>query len=189
MINIKLGNWNKVEAITFISVIIAIIVNAILTHDAFPALISAICGITYVTLAGKGTPLCYIIGLIGTFFYSAMAFQHSLWGHLAIYVLYYIPMQFLGFILWNKNLQKNKDVIVKKKLTNKERLLYLAISIIAILLLICILYKLKDAHPVLDGITTIFSFLGMYFTVKRCIEQWISWMIVNTLSLLMWTFY
>ena len=44
----------------------------------------------------------------------------------------------------------------------------------------------SDSRPILDGITTVFSIAGMYFTVKRCIEQWIAWMIVNTFSFLMW---
>ena len=26
----------------------------------------------------------------------------------------------------------------------------------------------------------------MYLTVKRCVEQWLIWMIVNSLSLIMW---
>ena len=37
-----------------------------------------------------------------------------------------------------------------------------------------------------DGITTVLSVAGMYLTVKRCIEQWIIWMVVNGLSALMW---
>ena len=45
---------------------------------------------------------------------------------------------------------------------------------------------MKDKNPIIDGITTIFSLAGMYLTVKRCIEQWQIWMLVNGLSAIMW---
>ena len=54
---------------------------------------------------------------------------------------------------------------------------------------VCAIFLIKFFHgsdPVLDGITTVLSVFGMYFTVKRCIEQWFMWMIVNGLSALMW---
>ena len=44
----------------------------------------------------------------------------------------------------------------------------------------------KDTHPLLDSVTTVFSIGGMYLTVRRAVEQWIFWMVVNTLSLAMW---
>ena len=31
-----------------------------------------------------------------------------------------------------------------------------------------------------------FSILGLFLTVKRCIEQWYVWIIVNGLSAIMW---
>ena len=43
-----------------------------------------------------------------------------------------------------------------------------------------------DATPYIDGVTTIFSIFGMIFTVRRCIEQWYVWILVNGLSVVMW---
>ena len=51
---------------------------------------------------------------------------------------------------------------------------------------ILILWYFNDKSPVFDGITTVFSVIGMYLTVKRCIEQWVAWIIVNGLSSFMW---
>ena len=49
-----------------------------------------------------------------------------------------------------------------------------------------VLFLLKDSHPILDGCATALSLVGMYLTVKRCIEQWVVWFIVNLLSVIMW---
>ena len=184
----KLGNWNKVEIVAFFLVVVSIIINAILTHDYWVALVSSLCGITYTILAGKGTPICYIAGVLGSTFYCILSYQNTLWGNLILYACYYVPMQILGFFQWNKNLQKGSSIIVKTKLSNKSRLLCILFAIFVMILTSLVLMYFKDAHPILDSITTVGSVFGMYFTVKRVIEQWIAWMIVNSLSLLMWLY-
>ena len=40
--------------------------------------------------------------------------------------------------------------------------------------------------PGLDSLTTVLSIAAMVMTVKRCVEQWILWIIVNACSVIMW---
>lgn len=186
MTNNKTNSWKSFEKVGFTFVILFVIVHAILRNDSFAATISALCGITYTFLAGKGLPKCYLFGVTGSGFYSFLSFQNALWGNLLLYLGYYVPMQILGYFRWNKNLQKSKKEIVKIELPNKE-------FFFLVLILLCIstgvyyvLLNLNDTNPLLDSITTVFSIGGMYLTVRRAIEQWIFWMVVNTLSLAMW---
>ena len=176
----------RFELIIFVLIYVFLFVNAVIRHDSWIALTSAFCGITYTILAGKGIPVCYPIGATGSAFYVYLSFLSNLWGNLLLYACYYIPMQIIGFFKWNKNLKSNKYEIIKTSLNNKERVLLFSISIIVSAAAIIILSKTGDSNPVIDGLTTVFSILGMYLTVKRCIEQWIVWMGVNFLSLVMW---
>ena len=163
-----------------------IVFNAIINGDKPVAVISAICGITYTFYAGKGRPICYIFGLCGSCLYGFLAFQSSLWGNLLLYVLYYIPMQILGYFKWNSHLKEDKQEIIKVSMQKKAfSLLCIALVCITACLTVA-LYYFKDTHPILDSITTIFSVGGMYLTVKRTIEQWFFWGIVNLLSFIMW---
>ncbi len=177
---------NKIELLGFIFVYAILFINAILTHDSFIAFVSAFCGITYTILAGKGIPLCYPIGATGSAFYAYLSFASHFWGNLVLYLFYYIPMQIIGFFKWNKNLKADKYEIIKIKLSKRERYLFFSIALLISFISIYVLYHLGDKNPIIDGITTIFSILGMYLTVKRCIEQWIVWFIVNFLSFIMW---
>ena len=186
MPKLKLGSWKKSEAIIYFFVIAFIIARGIFNGDYYVAVISAICGITYTVLAGKGVPICYLIGVTGSGFYSFLSFQNALWGNLLLYLLYYIPMQIVGFFKWNKHLKQDEEVIVKESLQAKEWLIIISSTIVISAIAVCVLYILNDKHPILDGITTIVSVCGMYLTVRRAIEQWVAWMIVNALSLLMW---
>ena len=95
-------------------------------------------------------------------------------------------MQILGFLRWSKHINSKTKSIVKIKLSNRHRFLLLGISSILSVIAIIILKQLNDTHPIIDGITTVLSIAGMYLTVRRAIEQWIAWMIVNALSSIMW---
>lgn len=183
---IKADIFNKKELIIFSLVYIVLFVNALFTNDSIIALLNAFCGITYTILAGKGKPVCYLFGIAGSGFYCILAFISNLWGNLLLYACYYMPMQIIGYFRWNKNLKQDRKDIIKTYLSNKERIAVFIISTACSFCLIALLKHFGGKNPILDGITTVLSVAGMFLTVKRCIEQWIVWFIVNTLSLIMW---
>ena len=175
IVKVELNKFNKLEKIALIIIYAILFINAFIMKDSNIALASAFCGITYTLLAGKGLPICYLFGVIGSSFYCYLSFHNALWGNLLLYALYYVPMQILGFFQWSKNLKNGGSEIIKTSLNTKEKIFT-----------IYILNILGDKSPCIDGITTIFSIAGMFLTVKRCIEQWLIWIIVNGLSLVMW---
>lgn len=177
---------NKLEIFVFALILILIVVHGFLRHDNVAAVISAICGISYTFIAGKGKPVCYLFGLTGSGFYCYLSFMSALWGNLLLYALYYIPMQILGYFRWNKNLKTGTKNIIKISLPTKEMSILLVIMVLGMMGCFFILSYFKDLHPVLDSITTVLSIGGMYLTVRRAIQQWIFWMGVNLLSLIMW---
>ena len=184
--NIKAGNKNLIEISLMLVVICFILVQAFLNGDSYIAIISAICGITYTYIAGKGNPICYLFGVTGSFFYCWLSFQNHLWGNLILYAAYYLPMQIVGFFRWNKNLKSGEKTIVKIKLSKLELSRIVSILFIITFFVYVTLVLSHDTHPILDSLTTVFSLGGMYLTVRRAIEQWLFWMGVNLLSLSMW---
>lgn len=185
-VNKELTGWKKHEIIGLSIAIAIIFYNALFLKDSLIAVCSAICGILYTTIAGKGKISCYFFGLMGSGCYITLSFLNALWGNMLLYMFYYIPMQVLGIFKWRKHLQKDSKEIIKAKMTTKERILLTIVAIVGCFITAVILNIFSDQSPVIDGITTFLSILGMYLTVKRCIEQWIIWMIVNGLSLIMW---
>lgn len=182
----EIADWKIYENFGLLFVIALILHNIIFLHDNFAAVVSSLCGILYTILAGKGKIYCYFFGLAGSGCYVALAAINSVWGNALLYLLYYIPMQILGIYKWKKHLKINSAEIVKSKLSNRERIIYLLICILGSILTVFVLSILNDVSPLIDGITTFLSIVGMYFTIRRLIEQWIIWMIVNGLSFVMW---
>lgn len=187
-IKTELRNFGRFERIIFPLIICFIICISVYIGDNKIALISAICGISYTILAGKGKISCYFIGITGTICYSYLAYKNGFYGNLALYSLYYLPMEVIGIIKWKKHLKKETREIVKTCLSNKERIIYTGISIISSVILAVILRLTGDKSPVIDSLATVLSILGQFLTVRRCIEQWYVWFIVNLLSLIMWIY-
>ena len=119
-IKTELSGWGKYERIIFPLVLVSIIIISFIINDSKIALISAICGISYTILAGKGKISCYLFGLMGTMCYAYISYKNQLYGNLSLYMLYYLPMQVIGIFKWKKHLNKNTGVINKTKLSNKE---------------------------------------------------------------------
>ena len=178
--------FKKSEIIGTITIYLILLLNVFVFKDSPIAFVSAFFGITYTILAGKGTPICYIFGIMGSSFYGYLSFHNALWGNLILYMGYYVPMQILGYFRWHKHLKSDKYEIEKTFLSKKELFVLILISILACIISTFILILTKDKSPYIDAITSVLSIAGMYLTVKRAIEQWWFWMIVNGFSAFMW---
>lgn len=185
-VNKELNGWKKQEIIFLSLVLLFILISSHLVKDTPIAVMSAICGILYTIIAGKGKISCYFFGLAGSWCYVWLSLSNALWGNMLLYLCYYIPMQVLGIFRWKKHLHNDTNEIIKIKLNTKQRIILLLIGIVGSVLTSGILYFCHDKSPVADGITTFLSILGMYLTVRRAIEQWVVWFIVNGISVLMW---
>ena len=184
--HIRFFKYLHLEPIIFIFLFMVILINAIVFNDNLISVVYAICGILYTIFAGQGQIKCYIFGIISTLCYSYLAYKSAIYGNMLLNLCYYLPMQISGIFAWKKNINKETNEILKTKLNNKTRLIMAVSTIITVFCLTIIFQNLDDKSPVIDSITTILSILAMYLTVKRCIEQWILWTIVNFLSIIMW---
>ncbi|MCQ2738936.1 MAG: nicotinamide riboside transporter PnuC [bacterium] len=183
---IKLDIIMNREKVFFAILITILAINYFVFKDNLASVLSAFWGVSYAFLAGKGKPSCYLFGLSGSGLYGWLSFANAFWGNLVLYLFYYIPMQILGFFKWNNNLKNGKKEIIKTCLSHKEKLTLSILITITTIIFGIALYYMHDKNPLFDSITTIGSIAGMYLTVKRCIEQWLIWIIVDSLSALMW---
>lgn len=188
LIKSEFKNWGKYERVLFPLILVLTVIVSIIIDDNKIALVSALCGMSYTILAGKGKISCYFIGMIGTFCYSYIAFKNGFYGNLVLYMLYYLPMEIIGILKWRKHLKKEVREIIKTRLSDRDRIIYVAIAIFLSVGLSFVLRLFEGSTPYLDGTVTILSVIGQLLTVKRCIEQWYVWFIVNFLSLIMWIF-
>ncbi|MDQ0427494.1 nicotinamide mononucleotide transporter [Planomicrobium stackebrandtii] len=159
--------------------------------DTLLGLISSLSGMLCVLLVAKGKISNYYFGIIQTSTYAYISFTYGLYGEAMLNGLFYFPIQFIGLYLWHRNTIKNKnsvqgeDIIVKTM--NPSSWLYTAIAIIIGTILYAILLEAIGGRSVgLDSATNVLSVTAQILMLKRFAEQWLVWILVNILSIVLW---
>lgn len=154
----------------------------------FTGMAAAISGVICVVLVAKGNILNYIFGIVNVSLYAYISFKAALYGDSALNALYYLPMQFIGWYSWMKGRGARGGVtILAKRMTKVERVILLAISTIALLIIAYLLDLAGDPQPLKDSATTVLSVIAMFLMVRRYMEQWVLWVVVNIISVIMWS--
>ncbi len=182
----ELTGWSKVETILVPLVLVFVLATSIYMQDTVIATIVALFGITCTFLAGKGKISCYMLGIISSLGNAYIFFAEDLPGNFLLQLCYYFPMQIIGLIAWSKHMQQDKQEIIKTQLSNKERLLFIIILPILSIALGFVFMHFDGNRPFLDAFTTLFAITGVYLTMRRCIDQWGAWFVVNALETIMW---
>ena len=114
-----------------------------------------------------------------------MAFQARLFGEVIFYLLIDLPMIFISFFMWKKHIGKDLKV-ESRKLSLKQILIILTISIFTVWGYAWFLKLIGGVNVVVDSISTVVSFIATMLMALRYREQWLLWVIVYLVSIIMW---
>lgn len=148
--------------------------------------IAAVSGIFCVVLCAKGKKEQYIWGLINVIGYIVIAFINKYYGEVMLNMIYYLPSQFLGYFLWNKHQNKKNNKVEGRKLNLKKSILLLLLCTFSILGYKLILDLLGGNATLLDSASTMVSVVANTLMLLRYREQWLLWIIIDTITVVMW---
>lgn len=182
----ELSGWKKWE-VAWLAIAVAVITGlSIYWGDSLMGIISAVTGVVCVVCAGKGKLSAYTFGLVNCVLYAIIAYGAKLYGETMLNVIYYIPMQFVGFFTWSKHMNLETQEVEKKRMDwGKRGILVLAIAVSTYVYGLILQY-FGDAMPFVDSFTTVSSVIAMIISVKMFTEQWIVWVFVDIFSVIMW---
>ena len=182
----QLRGWRTTEVLWLAFSLSSIISLSIYWGDTTMGITAAATGMMYTILAGKGKPSCFLFGLINTPLYAWIAFNAGYYGDLSLNIYYFI-MMFPGLAAWLHHRSSIPESgIVRTRLSNKGRLRLFAACAVGILALWGILHLINGNRPFCDAATNILSIAAMLLTVRRAIEEWVLWIIVNSVEVFMW---
>lgn len=158
-----------------------------ITKDTMVSLVSGITGIISVVLCSQRKISFYFFGFIQLFTYMYLAWQQRFYGELVENIFYIITM-IIGIITWLKNYNKDEQIVESKRLS------IIQLSIISsIMILLCIIvgYYMSNytdnTQPYMDSFSTIPAFIAQSLLMLRYREQWIFWVIIDIVSIFMWS--
>ncbi|USK40778.1 nicotinamide riboside transporter PnuC [Cytobacillus firmus] len=182
-------NWTRFEIIWLITFTLVNIYLFFAWSDSLLGLISSISGMLCVVLVAKGKIANYYFGIVQTLTYAYIAYGYGLYGEAMLNALFYFPVQFIGIYLWRKH--KTNQVVkgedVKVKSLSKKGWLYTLVSITVLTIGYGFFLRYLEGNFVwTDSATNVLSITAQILMLKRFAEQWLLWISVNVLSIILW---
>ena len=182
----EITGWKAFDIIWLLIATAVILGLSVYWKDTWISLIAALTGVWCVILTGKGKRSSFIFGLINVIFYAIVAFQAKYYGEVMLNVLYYLPMNFVGWFAWKKHMNDEIGEVVKTRLPFKKSLVVYALTAVAIFGYGVILKSLGGNLPFIDSMSTVISIVAQILSVKRLTEQWVLWIVVDVVTVVMW---
>ena len=178
---------NKFEWFLIIAISILNIIPFILTKSVdMIGITSSITGVICVVMTAKGHISCYFWGFINIVTYILIAYNAKLYGEVILNAAYYLPLQFIGYYMWDKHINKDTKIVKTKGMNIKSIIILFFASVIGTFTYSYILGLMGSNLPLANSMASALSLIAMYLSVKRYKEQWILWIFVNIVSLYMW---
>ena len=201
--NSKSDLFNKIfNAFILIGMaVVTVIVTAIKLGDAdggramlVVAAVGSLMGVLSTVLSANGRILTFLFGLIDVSIYGVMCLLGAKYGNAALHLLYFLPMQFVGFFQWRKRGAAEGEQVRARRLSGRQWLLFGSIflaGLLAAYFILCALDKTEAAGVVrwlvlMDALSMMCNILGQLLLSTAYMEQWFFWIGVNIASVVMW---
>jgi len=182
----ELTGWKTSEIIWLSIAFLVVLIGSIIREKNTVSLIAGLVGVTCVVLSGKGKLSNFIFGFVQCFLMGIVALRSNLYMNGLMYLVYFVPMEVIGFISWKKHINAESQEVIKRKMTWMNRLLW-GICIIALTGIFSYIMNLtNNQQPILDSFSAICNITAMIIAIKRYAEQWWIWLIVNVLHVILW---
>lgn len=177
-------DWTRFDFAWFIIANLIILAVSIYLKNDPISIVSAITGVCCVIFISKKMIANYYVGIINVSLYAYLAFQSRLFGDFMLNAFYYLPMQFVGIYTWKKAIKSNH--IESKSLSSKQKINLLIYVVALIIAYSYLLYLIGGNLVVIDATSTVLSVIAMFLMINQYTEQWYLWVIVNSISIIMW---
>ena len=165
------------------------------------AAFGSLMGIASSVSSANGKIITFLFGILDVSIYGIMCLLNwnngsSGLGTGVLHLLYFFPMQFVGFYQWKRQGKNHSGSVNAKRLDKKHRILSSILFILIVILsYIIICHFDKSASKsyirlavILDVLPFACNIMGQLLMSFVYMEQWIFWLGVNTFSILMWSY-
>lgn len=140
-------------------------------------------------LAGRNNIHTWWTGIVSSALFGVLFFNNQLYADATLQVFFLITgvIGWIGWIGWNA---KNDNGVLKITTTPSDQLVtYLVSAILVAVAYGMLLHKFTDAYaPFVDSVVLTMSVVGQFMLMRKRIESWGIWLIVNTISVpLFWS--
>ena len=141
---------------------------------------SAIC----VWLAVKQNIWTWFWGAIGVGFFGPMFFHYNLYSDALLQILFFLPMQVVGWYWWmKKGPSHNNDLPVKTMSVTDNMSILMAILGLTFLTGDYMANYTDASFPYIDALTTWMSVFAQILMIKKIVESWALWVAMDAIAI------
>lgn len=129
-------------------------------------------------LAGRNKISTWPVGIVATILFAVLFFQAKLYADVTLQVFFMVT----GIIGWSnwKNKTQTKNIT---SIDLRSQLKYSGLAILTALIYGSVLHYFTDAYaPFIDSLVLTFSILAQFLLMRKHIQTWMFWLLVNSLS-------
>ena len=164
--------------------------NLLLLVASFGSIMGVLCNVC----SANGKILTFLFGFFDVSIYAVLCFIDRKYGNGLLYALYFLPMQFVGFVQWRKRGASAEEQVEARRFNAKQWLLYSSVFLVGSILAYIILAKVDKtaadsflkAAVLFDAISMMCNLIGQLLMTLAYMEQWIFWIGVNIFTIAMW---
>ena len=140
--------------------------------------LAVIFSVTYVVLAAKGNIWCWFFAAASVSIYIYLCYEAKLFAE-TILQIFYLLMAFLGYFSWSNS---NRKFIVKQLSISHHILIILSGAVITFLIGFYLATYTEAKMPIIDSFTTCFSIIATFLVIRKVLENWLYWIIIDIVS-------
>jgi len=138
-------------------------------------IIGVLTALVYVALAAKSNRICFLFGLLSSLIYIYLATVSKFYFDSFING-YYVLMSVYGWFAWTSK----KGLPTIRSLSKVEFIILITTGLCIAFILAFIAESYSDASlAYFDAFTTIFAIIATWMVVKRYLENWLIWIVVD----------
>ena len=155
--------------------------------------VGALMGVISVVLSANGNILTFVFGLVDVLIYSYTLLDQNVPMTLGLHLLYFLPMEFIGFFGWRTRGATAKKAVQARRLTPKGWLNVIALFILVYGAVLAVAWLIARYQGTLDwakmsfdtAVTTA-NIVALVLMAKAYMDQWYLWLLVNITSIILW---
>ena len=145
-----------------------------------------------VWLISRRHMLTWPVGIVSVLLYMALFYQIRLYSD-ALEQIYYLGASVYGWWYWSKSQQQERSVIDVNFSSPRLVVVWLCVTLVLAAALggimshihrwFPMIFPEAASYPYLDALTTVMSFVAMWLMVRKHIESWIYWIVVDVIGI------
>lgn len=168
--------------------------------------VGALMGVLSVVFAANANILTFIFGLIDVVIFSFTLFDQRIYMLLALHVLYFVPMEFIGYFQWLKRGASASKSTLKTRCLKGKQWLWTILGFIGVFSVVMLIRYSLDSGALakltgwefllsavqeisiqdmaLDSVMTTANIVALVLMALAFTDQWYLWVLVNISSVI-----